>query len=886
MSYLVDNTEYGEDSEKKTRQEKQGVQTTSGTVGGSQVGQPVSQQGSTAKSVPGASGQYTDIQKYIEANKPKTQQLQQKIGQKFQKEGEKVQKSLQEGGSQYEKYLGAQSLLGQEGKRLEDAESFTSGLLGKTGTYQQPAQQTTQQESTNILDKKDQYYQPTEEETQKFSQYRTGWTPDQLTNLGYQAPTFAQEKKQVQDLEKQAKALYTRDATSKMGALSELAKGNDYTAGEQTLDRALITGTASPYLTRQSLAPTTEATKQALEDLTGQIGETREFQEEERTRIAEETGKKLSDAFSGLQAKVDNSEKYYQGNIEGKLYEYPDGSEVYVPGALDQIKESIANGEVLSPDQMKELMGFDIPDEDFRQFYDLYSRSLPYTLQEKLQRGMGGELTESDIQTLSQIHNIDPETLKQVISSGERVRTGERSIYTDFLITDQYLNDIARNSSYTCGTWEGYQKNIINNVESINKLDVNGKNVPIMAYSYLQAPNECAYQKSINCADNTMNGTTVFSRPPLKPAPDPFVDLEGYKTAVQTGFVLNFLHDGTIEYGYNNPQRMQGIDPNTGALICVPIPVMQKNIIDATLSDPQYAFIQDGDYGLPEISHIVNRYFKPNNQDPNSTVREIESFNINIGSGNPSPPDYRTITTTEAIQKYYPNLHSIWDPSTNKLDFTKINRNNLTQQEARLLLTTRKLPDFSNIRSAESDRYTSRVTTDIYTRSPETYQSMYTSGLSDEDKYLRSGDTRYDISGSVAAPDITDYQAMTEQDFLRNIALQDLAGDYRQYTTCSDYYKDISTVQETDPLTGEVTETQVTPYELGQMLEDYEIAQAAGNQDAFFTGRDQGPQITEQEYNDLMANLRAKYLSELAQFGHYSGEYNPDGSVRTIQSLE
>jgi hypothetical protein len=191
------------------------------------------------------------------------------------------------------------------------------------------------------------------------------------------------------------------------------------------------------------------------------------------------------------------------------------------------------------------------------------------------------------------------------------------------------------------------------------------------------------------------------------------------------------------------------------------------------------------------------------------------------------------------------------------------------------------------------DRYQAdKYSLDQYVRSPETYRSMYTSGLSDEEKYLRTGDVRFtDESGKglesyVAAPDITDYQAMSEQDFLRNIALQDLAGDYRQYTTCSDYYKDLSTVQETDPLTGEVTETQATPYELGQMLEDYEIAQAAGNQDAFFTGRDQGPEITEQQYNDLMAKLRAKYLSELAQFGHYSGEYNPDGSVRTIESLE
>jgi hypothetical protein len=31
-----------------------------------------------------------------------------------------------------------------------------------------------------------------------------------------------------------------------------------------------------------------------------------------------------------------------------------------------------------------------------------------------------------------------------------------------------------------------------------------------------------------------------------------------------------------------------------------------------------------------------------------------------------------------------------------------------------------------------------------------------------------------------------------------------------------------------------------------------------------------------------MANLKAKYLSELAQYGDYSREYNPDGTSRTL----
>jgi hypothetical protein len=333
MSYLVDNSEYGEDSEKKTRQEKQGVQTTSGAVDGSHVGQPAG--GGAVKAAPGSSGQFTNIQQYIESNKPKVHKLQKDIADRFRQTGQQLEKDIT---AERQRSLGADSQLEQERQRLSGGEQFIGSQL------QDPSKST-------------------QEDIQRFQTYQKGYTPI------YQAPDLSQERRSLEKLGEEAKALYTRKG--KMGALSDIAKGNDYTAGEQTLDRALITGTASPYLTRQTLQPSVESRRQQLAIVEGSIGEQRE------ANIA---------AIAALQRQAQEGVQAAQTQIEQDIASRKAEEEARLAQERLTLQEKLNAGMPLTEEDIR-TAGI----EDTERFRSLYEGSLPYKIQQAIREGRGGE---------------------------------------------------------------------------------------------------------------------------------------------------------------------------------------------------------------------------------------------------------------------------------------------------------------------------------------------------------------------------------------------------------------------------------------------------------------------------------------------------------------
>lgn len=174
----------------------------------------IQQTAASAPTAPGqspkGSGSFVNLQKYIEANKPKAQELTQKIQSGITGQAEKVKSGLQE---TREQTLGEGSQYAQEQQRLEEAKPFYEQTFQQAGT------------------------QPLKEEDIKRFQ---GLARGEQVKLA--APELQQQRASAADLERRA-----REFATSRGRMEELAKtvgrqSSGYSGGQKSLDELVLAG--------------------------------------------------------------------------------------------------------------------------------------------------------------------------------------------------------------------------------------------------------------------------------------------------------------------------------------------------------------------------------------------------------------------------------------------------------------------------------------------------------------------------------------------------------------------------------------------------------------------------------------------------------------------
>lgn len=156
---------------------------------------------------PIGSGSFTNLQQYIEANRPKAQELGQKIAGGISQEAEQLRGEV---AGQRETTLGAGSQISQEQQRIEQAQPFVTQAIEQAGTG------------------------PTD--TERFSRILGG-------QGGVEAgPDLSQERQQAQALQERSKELST--AGGRFSELGRLVGGKSatYSAGQRALDELMLTG--------------------------------------------------------------------------------------------------------------------------------------------------------------------------------------------------------------------------------------------------------------------------------------------------------------------------------------------------------------------------------------------------------------------------------------------------------------------------------------------------------------------------------------------------------------------------------------------------------------------------------------------------------------------
>lgn len=269
----------------------------------------------------GGSGTFTNLQQYIDANKPKAQELSNQITSGIEGQAGQLRTDLTK---QREQNLGAQSQLGQEGQRLAGGQQFVSSTLQQAGR-------------TPF----------TQEQQQQFEQIRQG----QGTN--YQAPTLAEEQKRAEELKRRSDQFGT--AQGRQEELQRTIGGQSptYSAGQRGLDELLLGGDRN--LRTQSIRRAREATA-------GLGGQLNTLQGDIQSTISDQAAKRQAlQNFAKTQL-----EQGVGDGIEGDLYQrgYADiEADLKARQTADLIKrqqqnaalrEAAASG-VLTTDQLAQL---------------------------------------------------------------------------------------------------------------------------------------------------------------------------------------------------------------------------------------------------------------------------------------------------------------------------------------------------------------------------------------------------------------------------------------------------------------------------------------------------------------------------------------------------
>jgi hypothetical protein len=188
---------------KKDEEEEKGQGTSQApALLGTQQVQPTSEQATQG------SGSFTNLDKYVEANKPKTKEFSDKIVSNISGEVGKFGSQLDQ---RRQQELGSQSAIGQEEGRLGKGTNFVANTIQSAG-------------SKGISD----------EDMAKFQQYRTGYNPN------IKQATFANELTSAEDLQKRGERFSTPQGRQEELYREFAKKSPGYSAGQRSLDQLLL----------------------------------------------------------------------------------------------------------------------------------------------------------------------------------------------------------------------------------------------------------------------------------------------------------------------------------------------------------------------------------------------------------------------------------------------------------------------------------------------------------------------------------------------------------------------------------------------------------------------------------------------------------------------
>lgn len=259
---FVNNENQQEEEEKKGSQPSV-VSSGQGSAIGSGTGAPASG-GAT-----GGSGQFTNLQSYIKANQPKTQQLAEGITGDVKKQGEALKTDI---GQKRESYLG------EQGKFGEGQKQFVQQQVSQAG--QQPQSQ---------------------EDVDRFRSLATG---------AEKAPDLTEQRGQAQDLQRRAKEFET--SKGRFEGLNRLVGGKTatYGKGQKQLDQLLLAGD------RQSKQKSIRDMREATKGLDAQVGQLGTDVNEARQATQQQAQEAITNARTAAQEEARNRYESLRGGLE------------------------------------------------------------------------------------------------------------------------------------------------------------------------------------------------------------------------------------------------------------------------------------------------------------------------------------------------------------------------------------------------------------------------------------------------------------------------------------------------------------------------------------------------------------------------------------------
>lgn len=210
-------------------------QTSGGAFIGSGAAPQQTQPQQQSKKTPQGSGMFTNVRKYVDANKPQAQKIGQAVQQNVQNQTQQIGDQVQK---QKDKY---QQQLQENQTRLQDVGQFAQQQVQQAGQGQQLAQ----------------------DDVNRFRQYATGQTqfdPGQI-NLS----------QQEYDAQKMARQAALADRAQGVNQYLQDTFGQDrYTAGQKSLDNLILGGD------QQARRELTENVQQVGKEALGQVRDTRQ----------------------------------------------------------------------------------------------------------------------------------------------------------------------------------------------------------------------------------------------------------------------------------------------------------------------------------------------------------------------------------------------------------------------------------------------------------------------------------------------------------------------------------------------------------------------------------------------------------------------------------
>lgn len=291
-------------SQSQIQQEQQNLQPQGSAAPA--TSQPTAGQSNAASSGGKGSGTFTNLQKYMDANKPATQNIAKEVTKSSERQASQIGKQIQDQKSQFQQQVDANRA------RMQSAQNFANQQIQQAG--QQPVDQSAVTRFQNILNQPNQFNQASAD--------------------------YSGIQNQVQNLQNLSDRSNRQDA--RMQLLRGAFGGDRYTMGQQALDDFLV---ASSPTAREQVA---QAPVSAFQNLQSQLQDARQSGEVSRAALSRDEAA-MKDA---LRSGVDTAQDVLRSDLEARRNAIATSL-----GSGPQLRDAIASGNVSQ--ELLDTLGLD-----------------------------------------------------------------------------------------------------------------------------------------------------------------------------------------------------------------------------------------------------------------------------------------------------------------------------------------------------------------------------------------------------------------------------------------------------------------------------------------------------------------------------------------------